>query len=191
MNIDFLSLVIASLGTYLLARTWVSSDVFRYPRDKVVGWLVKGEPPWARRAGNVLIAAAAASSVAAIVLALTGNDTLHRFAVLCACVAIVLLITGEVLGHRDFVSDGIDCRLCTSVWFSAAVTASLSVWGSWPIVPSLVFGMAAAGVASLLSFVEGLIATITEGIEDDNRRKRQAERAALAANLAATADREG
>ena len=54
MNLDFLSLVVASLATYLLARTWVSSDVFKYPRDKAVGWLIKGEPPWppARVAGR-------------------------------------------------------------------------------------------------------------------------------------------
>lgn len=182
MNIDFLSLVIASLGTYLLARTWVSSDVFKYPREKAIGWLVEGEPPLARHIGNILITVAAALLVVGIIAAFTDDDHAHRLAVIYLASAIALLVTGEVVGHRDFVSDGLDCRLCTSVWFSAAVTASLSAWGHWPIVPSLVFGTAAAGVASLLSFTEGLIATITEGIDDDNRRKRKAERAALAAN---------
>lgn len=188
MNLDFLSLVVASLATYLLARTWVSSDVFKYPRDKAVGWLIKGEPPWARNLGNVLLIAAVGVIIGGVTAALSDSDHAHRVAAISLAMAVALIITGEVLGHRDFVSDGIDCRLCTSVWFSAAVTASLSAWGRWPIVPTLVFGMAAAGVASLLSFTEGLIATITEGIDDDNRRKRKAERAALAA---AAADDDG
>lgn len=185
MNLGLLALIIGALAAYLMARTWVSSDVFEAPRSKLFDWLLKGQSKRATRIGDIIIKVAAGLAVTGVITAFVGRiDTTNQMAAVYLGAALLLLLTGEFIGHRFFVQDGLDCRLCMSVWTSAMVTASLSAWGHWPIVPSFAFGLAMAGAASLLSFTEGLIATVTEGIDLDNKRKK----AAIIAELAADPD---
>lgn len=172
MNLDFLSLVLASGAAYLVARTIVSGDVFNAPRDALDEWLLKGESKRARRLGNYLIAVAVVVAFEATVTRLHAGATGNTLWAQSLALALALLIIGEFVGHRYFVQEGLSCRICISVWTAAAVTASLCLWGRWPIVPTCVFGLATAGIATLLSFTEGLIATVTEGIDLDNKRKR-------------------
>lgn len=186
MNLDFLSLVIASAAAYLLARVWVASEVFEYPRNLLFSWLLRGESQGWRRVGNAWIAIGAGLMACGLGIALgiigQATDEQHRYAATVIAIGLGFLIAGEVAGHRYFVQSGLECRLCVSVWTSAAVTASLSAWSGWPILPSCLFGVAVAAFATILSFTEGLIASMTEAIDDDNQRKRRAEINELAAD---------
>lgn len=178
MNLGFLSLIVAALAAYLAARIVVAAAVFDAPRDAVFRWLARGESPGSRQLGDSIITIAAVTALTASVSRVAdgaSNTDLARY----LAAALVMLVVGEVVGHRDFVLEGIGCRLCVSVWTSAAVSASLSLWGRWPIVPTVVFALAVAGLATLLSFGEDWLANVTEGIADENERRRHADLAEL------------
>lgn len=179
MNLGFFALIVASLAAYLTARVVVAATVFDAPREALFRWLLRGESDQARFTGDTIIFLGGVVLLVGVVDRIVGNDSDNTALAWRSLIALAALLVGEFVGHRYFVHEGLGCRLCVSVWTSAAAAASLSLWGRWPIVPTVVFALAAAGLATLLSFGEDWLANVTEGIADENERRRHADLAEL------------
>jgi hypothetical protein len=165
-------LAAATLASYRLTRLVIVDDIFNTPRDAVYGWLLRGESAAAHRVGKGLVCGAALAAWALVVariahFAISDADGFSNAALawgLAACLA--LFLVGAVVGYRYKVQEGLECRWCVSVWTSAAVAASLSLWGHWPIVPTCVFAGATAGLQCFLNLGEDLLAAVLEGFDD-------------------------
>lgn len=175
MTLGFFALVTAALAAYLAARVVVDAAVFDAPREAMFRWLLRGESEQARFYGDTIIFLGGVVLLVGIVERVERGDSGNTALAIRFAVALGMLLIGEFVGHRYFVHEGLGCRLCVSVWTSAATAASLSLWGRWPIVPTVVFALAVAGLATLLSFGEDWLANVTEGIADENERRRHAE----------------
>lgn len=182
MNLDFLTFFVAVFATYRLTRLVVVDTIFDGPRDALDEWLRKGETQSARETGQLLVGLAAALVVMAFVgrlLARWGiigdalvSDDHNLIMAWMLGAAPLLFLLGGLVGYRYKFQEGVECKWCVSVWVSGLVGTSLALWGHWPTIPAVVFGLGIAGLTCFLNLAEDWVATATEGIEHDNKRKR-------------------
>lgn len=187
MNLDFLTFFIATFATYRLTRLVVVDTIFDGPRGALDEWLLKGESHVARENGRMLVGLAFFLGGFALVgrvaarLGLIGNiydsDTHNAIMATMLGSAAVMLLLGGIVGYRFKFQEGIECKWCVSVWASGIVATSLALWGRWPSIPAIVFGLGIAGFTCFLNLAEDWVATATEGIEHDNKRKRAEDQA--------------
>ena len=173
MTLGWFALVCATLCSYRLTRLVVVDDIFDHPRDRLTGWLVLGETPQQRRRARLILARFAPGlAVTAILYSALARivggapDVVNRAAAITVSAAVALVVFAGFYGYRYKVHEGIECRWCVGVWTSAAVTASLALWGGWPIVPTCVFGGAVAGAQCFANLAEDILAGFLEGLDD-------------------------
>lgn len=179
MNPDFLSFWIAAFAGYLGTRLIVVADVFDAPRSRFKKWLLRGETQADRDLSVIIFAGSAAFAVLGVIgRFVDGGDRGNNALAVALTLALILLVSGEVVGHRYFVHAGISCKLCVGVWTSGIAAASLSLVNDWPIFSTIIFGLAVGGFQTIIHVAEGWIAAATDRILDDRRRRIEAELAA-------------
>lgn len=175
MTLGPFALIVSSLASYRLARLIVTDAVFDGPRESALKWLRRGEKPWQRGVGRFLIswgkisliylwAQRAVNQSQGWDSWVRDNDAMAQMTALC----IAMIVAGMVFGYRLFVEELIGCMWCVSVWTSAAVTLSLALWGGWPIVPSIVFGLGVAGTGCLLILLSSVVAAWVDMKDDEH-----------------------
>lgn len=173
MNLGFFALVAAVAASYRLTRLVVVDTIFDKPRSAAEKWLLRGESSAARINGWYLAMCGAFGVVIVATARVAGRITNDGLALgLAICLGSVA--TGAVVGYRYYVAELIGCKWCVGVWTSAAVAASLSLWGHWPIVPTCVFALATAGFQCFLNLGEDLLAAVIEGLDDANDERLEA-----------------
>jgi len=172
IGLNLFTMIMAAFASYRLTRLIIVDSLFDYPRDRVFAWLRKGESKPARLVGRSLIQLAFVTvltvGVGQLVALITDELTTMSNTLVAQymLVAFVLFIIGGITGYRDYVEELLSCPWCVSVWTSAGVVVGLSLWGQWPVFPTMVFTFAVAGTQCFVNVMEDVLDTyITERME--------------------------
>lgn len=165
IGLNLFTLVVSAFASYRLTRLILVDSIFDFPRDRVLRWLRRGETKRQRRVGRFTIQVGAfAAFIVTLgwVCGLITDDPMYpnnSQLAMRLMYSFGIVVAGAVTGYRDYLEELLTCPWCVGVWTAAGVTALLSVWGHWPVIPTIVFTFAVAGGQCFLNMGEELIET--------------------------------